>query len=266
MVDLQGAKSAISELAVIDRRLQNNLTKARKAIDNWDFKELEKALETLGEDARALAARHESAMPEISRTLRAEQEFVSGDAYPGELEQALRGAGLPVQGSYPKYELIPFKLTVDPEQGAVILSVGRKSERTYAFAPQQVADWVSVRYKKLVERKFDSERFCRELVDAYRTGNRIAYKQDDVLWGRAVSLSTIYDLLTVRRSTRQEYPKELYIYELGRLKEQFEIGYQNYRLEFGFARNQAHALLVIDSQGRESRISSLIVHREEGQA
>jgi hypothetical protein len=129
-----------------------------------------------------------------------------------------------------------------------------------------VAAWVAARYKKLVDKKFDSQRFCRELVDAYQTGNRIAYKQDEVLWGHAVSLSTIYELLTVRYSARQEYPKELYIFELGRLKEQLEIRYQNYRLVFGTAKKQKNALLVTDSQGRENSLSSLIIFHEEGHA
>jgi hypothetical protein len=266
MVDLQGAKTAINELAVIDRRLHNNLIKTRKAIDSWDFKVLEKVLEALGEDARLLLARHEDGMPNVARALQGAQEFVAGEEYPGELERSLRDAHIPLQGSYPNYELIPFKLILDPGQGAVILSVGRKSERISAFEPQQVAAWVAARYKKLVDKKFDSQRFCRELVDAYQTGNRIAYKQDEVLWGHAVSLSTIYELLTVRYSARQEYPKELYIFELGRLKEQLEIRYQNYRLVFGTAKKQKNALLVTDSQGRENSLSSLIIFHEEGHA
>jgi hypothetical protein len=262
MVNLQAAKAAIGELAAIDKRLLKNLNITKKAVENWDFKTLKKMLAALGEDARLLVARHEEMTPEVVNALKAEQEYVAGADYPGALETALREAGLPIQGSYPRYELIPFKLTVDPGQEAVILSVGRKSERTFALAPQQVAAWVAARYKKLVEKKFDSQQFCRELLDAYRIGNRMAYRQNEVLWGRAVSLTTIYELLTVRRSARQEYPKELYIYDLGRLKEQFQIRYQGYRFEFGFARNQGHALLVIDSQGRESRLSSLIVHLE----
>lgn len=260
MVDLQAAKVATGELTTINKRLLKNLSITRKAVENWDFKTLKKMLAALGEDTRLLAAKHEELIPDVCNALATEQDIVAGANYPSILEAALREVGLPIQGSYPKYELIPFILTVDPEQEAVILSVGRKSERTSALAPQEVAAWVSDRYKTLVEKRLDSQRFCRELLDAYRIGNRIAYRQNDVLWGRAVSLTTIYDLLTVRRSSRQEYPKELYIYDLGRLKEQFEIRYQGYRFEFGFARNQGHALLVIDSQGRESRLSSLIVH------
>lgn len=263
MVNLQAAKTAAGELTTIDRRLLRNLNSTKQAIENWDFRTLKKMLAALDEDTRLLAAKHRELVPEVSNALEAGQEFVAGEDYPGVLEAALRESGLPVQGSYPRYELIPFTLTVDPGQEAVILSVGRKSERTSALAPQQVAAWVAARYKKLVEKRFDSQQFCREMLNAYRHVNREAYRQNEVLWGRAVSLTTIYEVLTIRRSARQEYPKELYIYDLGRLKEQFQISHQGYRFEFGFARNQGHALLVIDSQGRESRINSLIVYQEQ---
>ncbi len=261
-MDIQDAQAAIGALTAIDKRLLKSLILTRKAVENWDFKTLKRMLAALGDDTKLLAVRHEELRPEIVSALKAEQEFVAGEDYPGALETALREECLPLQGSYPRYELHPFKLTVDSEQEVVTLTVGRKSERTSALAPQHVAAWVVARYKKLVEKRFESQQFCSELLDAYCIGNQLAYQKNEVMWGRAVPLATIYKLLTVRRSAKQEYPKEQYTYELGRLKEQFQIRYKDYRFEFGFARNQSNAFLVIDSQGRESRLEGLIVHVE----
>lgn len=263
MVDIQDARTAINEIATITRRLTNNMNKSRKAVESWDFKTLERTLSALDEDVRLAAVKCEERMPEIDRVMREEQKFVASDAYPEALESALKNTGIPLKGQYPRYELIPFRLTIDAGQGVIVLSVGRKSERITYFAPQQVAAWVAARYRKLVERRFDSQQFCKELLEAYKIGNKIAFRKENILWGHAVSLATIYELLTVRRSARQEYPKELYIYDLGRLREQLEIRYQGYRFEFGFTRNQARALLVTDSQGRESRLGSLIIYKED---
>jgi hypothetical protein len=262
MVDTQDAKTAINEITTINKRLNNNLNRAKKSVDTWDFKTLEKSLAALGDDARLLVIKCEEKAPQINRVVQAEHDFVSGDTYAAALEKALIDAGLYPKGQYPNYELIPFKLTIDPGQEEVILSVGRKKEKISAFAPQQVATWVAAKYKNLAERRFDSQQFCKELLEAYQIGNKLAFKKEQILWGRGVSLSTIYELLTVRRSARQEYPKEQYIYDLGRLKEQLEIRHLSYKFEFGFARNQAQALLVTDSQGRESRIGSLIIYKE----
>ena len=101
----------------------------------------------------------------------------------------------------------------------------------------------------------------KDLLQAYKFANKMAYREEDVIWGRAVGLDVIYELLTVKQSARQEYPKPLFVYNLGRLKEQFDLTHDGYRLELGFARNQSRALLVVDSQGRESRLSSLTVYK-----
>jgi hypothetical protein len=262
-VDNQSARILIGEMSTIIKRINNTLSKAKKAVEGWDFKAFDKARDVFIEDTKLLAADSEDKLSQIDLNIQELSAFVTSPAYPEALEDELKAAGVPFRGAFPRYELIPYKLTIDVGQGVVILSVGRKSERISAFAPQQVAAWVAVRYKKLVERKFDSQQFCKELLDAYKIGNKIAYKNNEILWNHSVSLTTIYELLTLRRSAKQEYPKELYTYELGRLKEQFEIRYQNYRYEFGFARNQSNALLVTDSQGKESRLSSLMVYRED---
>jgi hypothetical protein len=263
MVDTQDAKTAINEIITINKRLNNNLNKAKKSVDTWDFKTLEKSLAAVGDDVRLIVNKSEEKVMQINMVMQAEHSFVSGDTYAATIEKALLDAGLYPKGQYPNYELIPFRLTIDLGQEEVMLSVGRKREKISAFAPQQVATWVAAKYKSLTERRFDSQQFCKELLEAYQIGNKLAFKKDQILWGHAVSLGMIYELLTMRRSARQEYPKEQYIYDLGRLKEQLEIRYQRYKFDFGFARNQAHALLVTDSQGRESRLSSLIIYKED---
>ena len=48
---------------------------------------------------------------------------------------------------------------------------------------------------------------------------------------------------------------------MARLKEHFDLTYEEYRMELGPARNQAKALLLVDSLGREHRVSSLAIYK-----
>ena len=64
----------------------------------------------------------------------------------------------------------------------------------------------------------------------------------------------------LRRSARQEYPKPLYLFELGKLKELVTLQVGEYRFELGFARDQFKALVIVDSHGRDSYLSSLTIY------
>lgn len=257
------AKAVIDGITTINKRLGRNLSKAKKAISTWDSKTLERALVMLEEDIKQLDTDWEAKRQEIADDIQVKQEFINSGAYTDALENALREAGISFQGKFPNYEFVPFKLVVDTQEGTVRLGVGRKTEKTSALAPQEVAAWVAARYKSLVERRFNQQRICQDLLIAYEMANRMAFQADTVMWGRAVSLSTLYDLLTIRQSSRRDYPRALFNFELGRLKEQVEIRYKNYRFEFGFARNQPRSFIIYDTLGRESRVSSLTIFMED---
>lgn len=183
-------------------------------------------------------------------------EFISS------LENSLRDLGVPINGEFPQYDLPPFKLTISRDTFEAKLSLGRKLERTAVLNPPELAKWVSIRYKKLTSRKFNQIAFMKELLEAYSYANRLVYRDKEIAWGRAVPLNDIYDLLTLKASSRQDYPKQFYIYDLGLLKEQSTISYEEYKFELGFARNQSKSITIVDSLGRESRISSLTIYKE----
>lgn len=178
------------------------------------------------------------------------------------LENSLRDLGVPISGEFPQYDIPPFKLSISRDAYEARLSLGRKHERTAVLNPPELAKWVSIRYKKLTGRKFNQTAFMKELLEAYSYANRLIYREKDVAWGRAVSLNDIYDLLTLKVSSKQDYPKQFYIYDLGLLKEQSTISYEDYKFELGFARNQSKSIAIVDSLGRESRISSLTIYKE----
>jgi hypothetical protein len=74
----------------------------------------------------------------------------------------------------------------------------------------------------------------------------------------------LYEIMTLKQTARQDYPKQFFVFDLGLLKESSMLELNEFRFELGFARNQARAIVVVDSSGRESRISSLTVYKGEG--
>lgn len=258
----QDVISVISEVQKITRRLAKNLGKSKKALESWDYKILNASLASASQDVKWLITNWEKTEMHVCKVMDELKDHLQSSTYQGELERAMADAGLPVQGTFPNFTLTPFKLSIDQRKAEVRLILGSKIEKNSVLYPRQAASWVEKRYKGLIDRKFNSERFCRELLAAYKYANKLIFRNDDVLWGRAVSLKTIYDILTIRSSSKKDYPRELYAYELGRLKENFEIKYKNFIFNFGFTRDQSRSILIVDSKGRESRVSTLSIFEE----
>lgn len=216
---------------------------------------MESLTEEIKENWAALKEETDRVFEEIKSQLNS-QEFILS------IEKAIKELNVPLTGEFPNYELPPFKLSISLDSFEAKLSLGRKSERSSSLNPQELAKWVSARYKRVSGRKFNMASFMKDLLEAYGVSNRLAYREKDTAWGRAVSLNEIYELLTLKQSARQDYPKQFFMYELGLLKEQPTISYGEFRFELGFARNQSKAIAIVDSLGRESRISSLTIYRE----
>jgi hypothetical protein len=245
-------------------RLARELHKVERAEAAWDPAALRQGRERV---AKALAEIRTAATPGLSEVEAAAQRVAEELAAPGyavALERALRDAGLPVEGVYPEYDLPPFRLNVEVDNEVVQLVLGRRRERLRAFAPTTVAVWVAKRYQAVTRRPFHPGRFVDDLVAAFELASRLAYAdaKRQVLWGRTVALRQLYELMTLRREYRREYPLGHFTYDLARLR-QAGLHHPPYRLEFGFSRDAAKALLLRDSGGREERFSTLAVHREE---
>ncbi|SDD78708.1 hypothetical protein [Sporomusa acidovorans] len=254
-------KSTVEKVDGLAKQLSKNWAAVKNAGSAWDFRSFDKALAVYSGRVEELTQSWSIYRQDLVQEMEQNGRYVESEEYRQELEQALLAAGIPLQGSFPQYEFVPFKLTVAVEEKEIRLAIGRKQEKTVAMQPKQVTKWVGVRYQKLIGKRFDGTGFMRELLGAYKVANRLAYREGNVLWGRAVALEELYELLTLKRGSRQEYPKPLFLFELGRLKEQFEMKLDEYQFEFGFPRKQEKAVTIVDSRGRESRVSSLTVHK-----
>lgn len=244
-------------------KLNKDLTRMLKAQNKWDLKSMEKLIDVCEEDYSAVTRLWTSAREQVKNNIENTSVLVSDLQYGKEIEAALSETPIPVQGSYPEFSFPPFKLLIEPNQKEAKLLIGRKMIKIACLKPKEMVSQVLKHYQSITSRKLDSKKFLQDLLPAYEIANRLTYKEESVLWGRAVSLSRIYELFTMRKASRQEYPKELFQYDIGRMKEQFGLTLEQYRFELGFSRDQSKAMVIVDNQGRTQHLSSLTVYREE---
>ncbi|NLM77491.1 MAG: hypothetical protein GX173_05305 [Ruminococcaceae bacterium] len=230
----------------------------------WNIKNARQHLEKVRPLIQELAAGWQAAEVDlVAQSDKISQELQSDD-YIVSLERELQAVGVQFSGSFPAYMLPPFKLNISLGNYEARLSLGRKNERTSDLNPQRLAKWVGMRYKKVLARKFNATSFMKDLIEAYRIANQLKFHDKKMVWGRAVPIIDLYDLLTVKATTRQDYPKQFFVFDLGLFKETATLEMDRYRFELGFARNPTRAMTVVDSSGRESHISSLTIYLDEG--
>lgn len=263
---LVGVGDSLHESENIIKSLRTNLKKITTALKDWDVNSLVKTTARVDDTLNLLNETWKETEEELLQEKENLDRQIQNDDYQNKLERALDEQNIPWQGKFPNYEFIPFKLAIDLNEGVTRLSIGRKNEKISALSPERVVARAAKRYKSFISGNFNYKQFCKELIKAYSIGNKLALGGNDVRWGHPVSLKTIYELLTLTQSSKRAYPKELFIYDLGRLKEQVNLKYQCFSFELGFARNQANSLLIVDSKGRENRVSSLIIHKDEEEA
>ena len=244
--------------------LVKSVKRLKHAQKNWDFRSLDQMKQVFQETLNKIEQSWNILEPDLDNEMSLHKEYLLTENFFKDFEQELNDAKIPFQGEFPDYFFPPFHLHFDLENYQALLVLGRKSQRFSVLQPRELAIIIANVYKVVYDRRFNSKNFLKDLLNAYKFANCLSFKQKEVLWGKAVSLDKIYEILTVRRSTHQEYPKILFQFELGLLKEKFDLTLDGeYKFEFGFTRNARKAMVIVDSQGRESRISTLTIHKED---
>lgn len=233
-----------------------------KSIHSWDFNTLKTSIEDFDKNLITAGKEWETLKNTIIEDMANDSKKIGDKEYISDLDISLKEQKLPLIGEFPEYLIPPFKLVINKGAFEIKLFFGRKSEKITIMKPGEIAIWVLNKYKKITNKKFDTSNFMKDLIEAYKIVNKLTYREKNIIWGKAVKLLEIYNVLTLKRSTKLDYPKQLYMYELAQLKENSEeMLYEDYKFELGFTRNQTDAIVIVDSKGAESRISSLTIYK-----
>ncbi|SHH03581.1 hypothetical protein SAMN02745221_01524 [Thermosyntropha lipolytica DSM 11003] len=244
------------------KRMVQILGEVQKKEGEWNWKEGEKKLKEAEEIFRDISASWETYREEQALRLQGLRSMVLAPEYGKRLEEELKKNQLAVAGSFPEYMVPPLKLVIDTANMEIRVMYGKKKKVLYALEPEKAAREIAQYWQKITRGRFNREEFVQALLAAYQYANREVYREKEVLWGRAVPLETIYSILTLHRGFRREYTREQFMFDIARVRESLGAGIAGYRLEFGYARHQERAMVVIDSQGREHRLKSINFYKE----
>ncbi len=199
------------ELLERRRQASAHLAKLERALRDGDLGQAERVLgwleATLGKQ-RETVARLKDKLPtyDVSSYLR--EEFHAG------FWAACREQDLPVTGTFPAYEVFPFKVRVRPEHR--IIEVNERQLRL--LRPRALAAYLKAANGRLYRERFNAVAFLEALAAVYDTMlavRRAAYGpvQEDL----DVSLLEVYERLTPLPAQRRAYLGNMFAFDLHRL-------------------------------------------------
>lgn len=241
------------ELMEKKRQVSGHQSKLEQALRNGD---LEHAQRVIGWLESALAKQQETLLslkeklPAFDVAAYLREEFEEG------FLTACQAQGLKVTGSFPAYEVFPFRVRIYPERGTI--EVNEKVLRL--LRPRALAGYLKKERDKLYRENFNSARFLDALARAYDTilAVRRAEQGIELPPGTDIPLLDIYEQLTILPSHKRQYPRNMFAFDLHRLflADTFTTP-DGRRLEFGDTRQRGKAIVTYDAHGREHRFGSL---------
>lgn len=241
------------ELLEKRRQVSSHVGKLERALRDGNLEQAERAagfLEVALSRQREVLAQLREKLPayDVVAYLR--------EGFDGEFLAACRDQGLKVSGSFPAYEVFPFKVRVHPERR--LIEVNERVVRL--LRPKVLAAYLKEQKKRLYRENFNPIRFLDALASIYDTilSVRQATHGVKIQPGLEVSLLDVYERLTPLPAQRRDYPPNMFAFDLHRLyvADAFTAS-DGRRLELGAVRQRSRALVVYDAQGRDYRFGSL---------
>jgi len=240
------------------RQASYHVAKFEGALKRGD---LDEALKVLG--------RLEAALQREVQAAAALRERIAGYALESYLQTSFHGAfvkacakhGLVVQGSFPRYEVFPFRIRVLADDRSIEVN----ERKVRIFRPEALAEYLSRRRSQLESAFFDAQRFVDALASVYDliVHSREAAAGTKLGEGLELPLMAVYETLTLLPSQRKAYPVNMFAFDLHRLfvADLFKTS-DGRTLILGDTRLRGQRIVTYDKTGREHRFGSL---RFEGQ-
>ena len=182
------------------------------------------------------------------------------DQFDSELRQAMTDAGLPLEGTYPNYFIVPVRLSVDARLGRV-----RVNRRLLSgLRLSHIVETVAQERDRIRNRPFNARQFILELGGAYDDLVTIERAHQGIdASGHALGLKRIYERLTPRREWRSQYTEVFFSYDLHRLLSSDETHLTDGRRYFlSPARNSRLNLNILDPNQRPIQYGVVAFRKE----
>jgi len=250
------------EISIILKKLAAVSKSVRKDLEVWNLYDIEKQNRKIQECIQQLHGQSDNLNNQIQEV----RKRLYQPKYAVDLENAMREKKLPIQGEFPSYTLGSCQLEFRKSTETMTLRYGDDVHEFPILEPTTIADEIRSFYDGIVNKPFNARYFAQDLLSAYEMANQAIYRKGKIQWGRVVSLKKIYHLLTIRRSSRKEYPEPQFVYELSRFR-QSEMILNNYLFELSPPRDVSTAYVLQDLEtGREVRVSGLTIYEKHEDA
>jgi len=173
---------------------------------------------------------------------------------------ALDEQDLAVEEAYPVYEVLPFKIRVQPDKEMV--TINEKTVRD--LRPGVLARRLKREIERLQAASFDAGRFLAVLAAAYdlEMAKNFAEKKIEAN-EQEVLLRDIYKILTPLPQQKRAYPLQLFAFDLHRVQRSGQkTAPDGRRLVLGSVRDPRRALVILDARGQPERLGTLKFYRE----
>ncbi len=227
---------------------QSLLKKADRESGAGDLKGFARDLEGLDELVRA-QAQCLAALREAVDAFDAKAYFENGD-FETQLLRCCAESGVDVTGTFPVYEMFPYRVRLDAENQEVYVN----KKKLACMRPASLAATVKAMQEKQGRGAFNERAFAGELCDAYD----LARMKEGKRAGADIYLATIYKFLTPMSRSRKDYDQNSFAFDLSRLYiSGLEETKSGRRFQFGTSRVSSKAFRILDGEGREQFLSTI---------
>ncbi len=234
-------KDALSSLQKLSRAIG-------KETESGDLKSMLKDLSTMEETAANVSA----VISEVKETVSGfdtETYFRDGD-FAEQMIACCEKEGIDVKGSFPVYEMFPYRVKLD--LGTQDVYLDRK--RIQCVRPQSFVDLVKQGQEKLNRASFNPQKFAGELAKAYD----LAILTTGSNPGTDMYLKRLYEFLAPMSRTQRDYDLQSYAFDLARLYNSREDTTKTGRhFQIGTSRKSTKAIRFLDWNGKEDYLSTI---------
>lgn len=247
--ELYGALMPLEKrLKDLSAAMQKSVKSIGKNTETGDLKSLAKDLaacqELIGEEGRI-----RDQIQELLEGFDAKAYFDSGD-YAGQLLELCGEKGVDVTGSYPVFEMFPYRVRFDAENQDIYMN----RKKVQCMRPASLVQTVKASQERLMKAPFNALTFLNELSDAYDLALLKAKKSE----GADLYLTSLYKFLAPMSRFRRDYDQQSFAYDLARLyMSDVEETKGGRRYQFGPSRNQAKAIRILDGEGHEQFLATI---------
>lgn len=227
-----------------------------EAQEHWDIKKYKASCQLFFQALDNVISERQILEQYADEWLLSIQQQIEIPDYPKNIESLLNENKIIFTGTFPEYSIPPFKLVFNLHKSSVRLSMGRKSHQTFILKPHFLVHWIDKHYRPVVNSSFEQEQFCKEIISAYKL-----LSQSN--WRRQISLKEIYQVLTIKSSTKQEYPESIFMFDLARLLQNPTIEIDDFYFEFAPQKETRKNYFIADIQGQEKTVGLVSIYPKQ---